>query len=85
MTTDVEESVEFTSPGQHITQLDRVLPQILAVLEEVGADGVVLEHLDGAGVEWGLASLGRGNDQLGLVFQDMVGVGEFGLSLLECV
>lgn len=85
MTTHVKEGIELIHLWQHIRQLHRVLPQFLAILQEVCGNRVVLEHLDGARVERCLAALGRGNDQLGLVLQDMVGVGKFGLFSLECL
>lgn len=85
MTTNVKEGIKLINLRQHIRQLDRVLPQLLAILQEVRGDRVVLEHLDGVRIEGCFAALGRGNHQLGLVLQDMVGVGEFGLFSLECL
>lgn len=85
MTTHVEDCIELVNLRQHIRQLNRVLPQLLAVLQEVCGDRVVLEHLDGVRVEGCLAALRRSNDQLGLILQDMVGVCKFRLFLLECL
>lgn len=58
MATNIEKSIKLVNPRQHIRQLNCVLPQLLAVLQEVRGDRVVLEHLDGAGVEGCLAALG---------------------------
>lgn len=84
MTTDVEQSGELRHLGQHVAELDGVGPELL-VLEEVGAEGIVLEALDGAGIEGSNASLGRGDHDLGLVLENMVGVGEFRLQSVSFV
>ena len=79
MATDVEHSGEFIHAGQDIGQFDGVGPEVLVFLQVFGANGVVLEALHGAGVERSLASLGRGDHDLGLILEDMVRVDEFGL------
>ena len=76
MTTDVEHGVKFVN--RNLRQRLGVLPQAV-VLQELDAEGVSLEHLDRARVQWGMASFGRGDGQLGLVFQHIVGVREFRL------
>lgn len=84
MTTDVEHGSEFSHLGQDVAELDGVGPELL-VLEEVGAEGVVLEALDRAGVEGSETTLGRRDHDLGLVLEDMVGVGEFRLQSVSFV
>lgn len=79
MSTNIEQSVKLPSAGQYITQLVRVAPQRLLLVQEGGRGRVGLEHLDGGWVEGCLAALGRGDGQLGLFVEDFVGVGEFGL------
>ena len=79
MATDVEQSSEFINSGQDIGQFDGVGPEVLVVLQVFGADRVALEALDGAGVERGLPSLGRGDHNLSFIFENVVGVGKFGL------
>ena len=76
MTTDIEHSVELVN--RNLGQRLGVLPQAV-VLQELDAEGVSLEHLDRARVQWGMASFGRGDGQLGVVFEHKVGVGKFRL------
>lgn len=76
MTTDIEHSVELVN--RNLGQRLSVFPQAV-VLQELDAEGISLEHLDRARVQRGMASFGRGNGQLSLVFQHVVGVREFRL------
>lgn len=82
MPTDVEQSIELACAGQHVTQLVRVGPQGLVLVQEGRRDLVGFEHLDRGWVERCLAALGRGDGQLGLSLEDFVGVSEFGLDWL---
>ena len=66
MSTNVENSIEFTSLEKYILKLNGVLPQSLLLLQEFCGDGVILEHLDGGGVEGGSAAIRGGDCQLGL-------------------
>lgn len=79
MTTNVEDGIEFRNPGHNIRQLDGVGPEGFLLLEEFLGHRVLLEHFNGARVQWGFAA-GRGGDyELGLGVEDIPGVGEFGL------
>lgn len=79
MPTDVEDGVKLAHAGHHLGQAVRVGPQRLLRLEEGGRDLVVLEHLDRARVDLGVAALGRGDDHLDLVLEHVVRVGKFRL------
>lgn len=76
MATDIKHAVKLVN--RNLRQRLGVLPQFL-VLQELDAEGVSLEHLNGARVQWGMASVGRSDGQLGLVFQHIIGVREFRL------
>lgn len=79
MSTNIEQRIKLPHAGQHLTQLVRVAPQRLVLVQEGRRGGVRLEHLDGCRVEGRLAALGGGDGELGLFVEDFVGVGEFGL------
>lgn len=83
MAADVEDSVELGDLGGDIGQLDGVGPESLLLFQELGRGGVALEHLHGAGVERGLATLGGGDDQLGLLMENFPGVSELGLLIVS--
>lgn len=85
MPTNVENGIKLAHLGDHLGQLVRVGPQALLGVEEGGRGGVVLEHLDRAGVDLGVAALGRGDGHLDLVLHDVVRVGEFGLYIVVFV
>jgi hypothetical protein len=79
----VEEGVELVGATEKLLEGRGVLPDSRLVVEEVDGGLVALEGLDRGLVEWGLATLGRGDDNLGLGSQDIVRVGEFGLWLVS--
>lgn len=81
MSSHVEDSIELRNARDKVAQLVRVLPERRLLVEELGRDRVVLEHLHGAGVEWSFASFGRGDDQLSFVVQNLPGMGEFRLCM----
>lgn len=79
MSTNVENRIKLARPREDIRQLDCLLPERLVLVQELGRQRIALEHLDGVGVQRSFTTVGRGDDQLGLVFEDGVGMGEFGL------
>lgn len=57
-------------------------PEVLVVLQEGLAGGVLLEHLDRGGVQGRKATLGGGEGELCAGFdEDVVGVSELGLEV----
>lgn len=79
MTTNIEDGIEFRNPRHDIGQLDGVGPEGFLLLEEFLGHGVLLEHFDGARVQWGFATGWGGDYQLGFGVKDVPGVGKFGL------
>lgn len=83
MSTNVENSIKLASAGNHIRQLLGIGPQRLLVIKERLRNGVGLEHLHGALVEWGLSTLRGGDSQGSLLVQDFPGVSELGLEEID--
>jgi hypothetical protein len=75
----VKHGVKVGGAPCDLGQLNCLLPDVGVVLVEVGADGILLEELDGGRVQRGFAALGGRVGQLDLVVKDVPRVGELGL------
>jgi hypothetical protein len=76
---DEEDGLVLTGFPQKLREFMRVFVDVGMVGEEGGGDGVGFEGFDGGGVEGGFAAEGGGDGYGDVVFEDFVGVGEFGL------
>lgn len=56
-----------------------ILPQCLLRVQEFGGRGIAFESFDGRGVEGCSTAIGGGDNDLDVVCEDFVRVGEFGL------
>lgn len=80
MATGVEDGVELARAAGELLEGQRLLPQVLVILEERDGDGVLLGELDGGGIQRGDAALGGDDGELDVFAgEDVVGVGELGL------
>lgn len=79
MSADEEGSGEVLGVRDHLGQLGGVRPQRGVRVHEVQRDLVVGGVGDAGGVQGRGAAVGRGDDDLEVVFEVQVGVGELGL------
>lgn len=79
MATDIENGIELRNAWQEISQLVRVLPKRLLLIQEFRRYGVALEHLDRRRVEGSLTTLRGGDGELDLLMEDLPRVSKLGL------
>ena len=78
MPANIKNCIEFSCPWYNVGQRERLFPQLTLCVEKRHAC-FVPEGLDRVRINRSFATLGRHNDDFGLVFEDIIRVGEFRL------
>lgn len=79
MPANVENSIELGHLWQQIGQFLGLSPEWLVFLQELDRNGVVFECFNRSSIQRSFTSVGRRDDQFGLIFQDVKWMGKLWL------